>query len=115
MKEQELLQQVQSSSDSNNNITDDTDTTSTRNRQRRHANTATVTAAGDCNSHQFQWQRTRRILHNLQTPTGLTSTSGIPLPSGATKQEDTIVALATLCASVAQLQSVLEASKDTAL
>jgi hypothetical protein len=67
------------------------------------------------NSHQFQWQVqaeqhlqcTRRILHNLQTPT-----LGIPLPTGATKQEDTIVALATLRASVAQLQSVLEASKD---
>jgi hypothetical protein len=118
----EQSQVVQSSSASNNTIADDNDITmSTRNRQRRHANT--VTATGDCNNHQFQWQvqaeqhlqRTRRILHNLQTPTGLTSTSGIPLPTGATKQEDTIVALATLRASVAQLQTVLEAFKDTAV
>jgi uncharacterized protein (DUF2252 family) len=117
----EQLQQVQSSSASKNSIADDNDTTpNTRNRQRRHANI--VTAAGR-NSHQFQWQvqaeqhlqRTRRILHNLQTPTGQTSTSGIPLPTSATKQEDTIVALATLRASVAQLQSVLEASKDAAV
>jgi hypothetical protein len=117
--EQQLLQQVQSSSTSNNSITNDNDTTpSTRNRQRRHTNTA----AGH-NSHQFQWQvqaeqhleRTRRILHNLQTPTGQTSTLGIPLPTSATKQEDTIVALATFRASVAQLQSVLEASKDNAV
>jgi hypothetical protein len=117
----EQLQQVQSSSASNNSIADDNDTTpNTRNRQRRHANT--VTAAG-CNSHHFQWQvqaeqhlqRTRRILHNLQTPTGQTSTSGIPLPTSATKQEDTVVALATLRASVAQLQSFLAASKDAAV
>jgi hypothetical protein len=101
------LQQVHSSSA----------TMSSRIRQRRHANTATASGR---NSHQFQWQvqaeqhlqRTRRILHNLQTPTGQTSTLGIPLPTGATKQEDTIVALATLRASVAQLQSILEASKD---
>jgi hypothetical protein len=126
-KDHQLLQQEPSSS-----ATNDTETTpSTRNRQRRHANTATAiataiatataTAAGHNNSHHhFQWQvpaeqhlqRTRRILHNLQTPTGQFSTLGIPLPTGATKQEDTIVALATLRASVAQLQSVLEASKD---
>jgi hypothetical protein len=110
----EQPQQVQSSSASNNIITNDNDTTaSTRNRQRRHANTA-------ADRHQFQWQaqaeqhlqRTRRILHNLQTTTGHTSALGIPLPTAATKQEDTIVALATLRASVAQLQSVLEACKD---
>lgn len=115
-------QQVQSSSSASNNII----ITGTRNRQRRHANAATATAAGGCcNRHyeyQFQWQvqaeqhlqRTRRILHNLQTPNGQISTLGIPLPTGATKQEDTIVALATLRASIAQLQSVLEASKDNA-
>jgi hypothetical protein len=115
IKDHQLLQQEPSSPATNDNET----TPSTRNRQRRHANTAT--AAGHNNSHHhFQWQvpaeqhlqRTRRILHNLQTPTGQFSTLGIPLPTGATKQEDTIVALATLRASVAQLQSVLEASKD---
>jgi hypothetical protein len=121
IKEQHLLQQEQSSS-----ATKDIDITpSTRNRQRRHANTATATAiaAGHNSRHQFQWQvpaeqhlqRTRRILHNLQTPAGQISTLGIPLPTGPTKQEDTIVALATLRASVAQLQSVLEASKDNSV
>jgi hypothetical protein len=105
----ELPQQVRSPPASNN-ITNDNDTTSTRNRERRHAN----------QHHHFQWQvqaeqhlqRTRRILHNLQKTTGQTSTLGIPLPTRSTKQEDTIVALATLRASVAQLQCVLEASKD---
>jgi hypothetical protein len=122
-----IKEQVQSSSASNNSITNDkdNDTTSTRNhRQRRHVNdSATACSVDDCHQHhpfQFQWQeradehlqRTRRILHNLQTPAGQTSSLGIPFPTAsATKQEDTIVALATLRASVAQLQSVLEASK----
>jgi hypothetical protein len=114
----EQLQQVQTSPSASNKIANDT--TSTRNRQRRHANTLVADdAAADAGRHQFQWQaqaeqhlqRTRRILHNLQTTTGQTSTLGIPLPTGATRQEDTIVALATLRASIAQLQSVLEASK----
>ena len=108
--------QEQSSSASNDNDT----TPSPRNRQRRHVNTATAADGRNSSHHQFQWQvpaeqhleRTRRILHNLQTPAGQISAIGIPLPTSATKQEDTIVALATLRASVAQLQSVLEASKD---
>jgi hypothetical protein len=109
------LPQVPSSS-STNDVT-----TSPRNRRQRRS--ANKSADDDGRHHEFQWQvvqaveqhlqRTRRILHNLQSTTGQFSILGIPLPtSGATnKQEDTIVALATLRASVAQLQSVLEAFK----
>jgi hypothetical protein len=104
----ELPQPVPSSSAFNHIITNDNDTTNrTRNRQRRHAHTAQwQVVQAEVEEH---LQRTRNILHNLQTTTGQTSPLGIFLPtSAATKQEDTIVALATLRASVVQLQSVLQ-------
>jgi hypothetical protein len=86
------------------------------------SNTTTTTTATNRNHRQrdagcHQWQaracehlqRTRRILSNLQT-TRQSSAAGIPFPRAVTAQEDALVALATLRASVVQLQAALEAS-----